>query len=81
VNHVQPFLDLFYSVVDRVGVKVAFAGGIEYALCTFLIQGKISEQYGVPAMVIVAVAFFVSRVKESAIKATNGTEPSTNGLK
>lgn len=72
MQYVQPILDLFYNIVDRIGTKAAITCGVDYALIYLLIQGKISEQYGVIGLVVVTVGFFVQRVSEKKIESTNG---------
>lgn len=73
MQFVQPILDLFYNVVDRIGTKAAITAAVDYALIYLLMQGKISEQYGVIGLVVVTVGFFVQRVAEKKIESVNGT--------
>lgn len=75
MNFVQPFLDLLYNAVDRIGSKAAIAAGVDYALIYLLVEGKITEPYGVGGLVVVTVGFFVQRVAETKAKANGGTTP------
>lgn len=78
MNYIQPFLTLLYDVIDRIGTKAAITVGVDYALIYLLMEGKISEQYGVIGLVVVTVGFFVQRVAEKKIESTNGgTTPAT----
>lgn len=77
MNYIEPFLKLFYDVVDRIGTKAAITAAVDYALIYLLIQGKISEQYGVIGLVVVTVGFFVQRVAEKKIESTNGGPAAT----
>jgi hypothetical protein len=72
MQFIQPFLDLLYNAVDRIGSKAAITAGVDYALIYLLVEGKITEPYGVGGLVIVTVGFFVQRVAEIKAK-TNGT--------
>lgn len=75
MNYIQPFLDLLYNAVDRVGTKAAIAAGVNYALIYLLVEGKITEPYGVGGLVVVTVGFFVQRVAEAKAKTNGGTTP------
>ena len=79
MQFVQPFLDLLYNLIDRIGTKAAITVGVDYALIYLLYVGKVTELYALAAVVIVTVGYFVQRVNEAKAKA--GVEPTNTEVK
>ena len=62
----EPFIEVLSTLIAKWGTKFILALGAEGGLFYLVYDGRLEPRWGAACMAIVAIAYFVSRVKETA---------------